>query len=119
MRDGRGTKNTVLGVEYPSIPAAWRAHKPEGVSCHLAQARVRLMGWTVEKAVTTPKRGMRVVVHGMHYLTLKEAWENHGPEGLLLDAVRDRVDRGWEPWRAVLVGPQPNSLYMRAKNEKG
>ena len=110
-----GIKCVVLGVEYPSIPAAWRAHMPDGVSCHLAQARVQ-MGWDVERAVLTPVRGKRVVVRGTKYRSIVEAWRAHSPDGLLYCTVLNRIDRGWEPERAVLVRPDWNSLYMRRKH---
>lgn len=55
----------------------------------------------------------RVKVHGHWYDCIRDAWLAHAPEGLTYGAVVNRILRGWEPHRAVVVRPDWNSNYRR------
>ena len=96
----------VHGVLYATIAAAYRRYRPSGVSESLVRTRINDMGMTPERALTQPIRGVRCTVDGHTYPTIRIAHQCVSPDGLRYSTVCNRIDRGWEPWRALKVRTQ-------------
>ena len=88
------------GIKYTSEDLA--VMSPYNITGHDITNRVNEHGWSIERALNTPKgkRNITYEYHGKHY-TIKQLYEMRLDKNLTYTQIKDRLCRNWNVERAI------------------
>jgi hypothetical protein len=97
------SSHIVNGKRYPNFVTAFEWCGHETISLKTARYRYNKKGWSAHRAITTPRLGMRIIIDGRSYHTLRSAWRAESPQGVSYGVVNNRIQRGWDIHVALLA----------------